>query len=72
MLSHEQVVARIGRHLIDAADKGLTCRANKGKGLECHADADFTRGWNPSDPLNPDNILSRTGFVMLHAGMSIF
>ena len=39
MLSHERAVTRVGRHLIDTADKGLTCRVNKGKGLECYADA---------------------------------
>ena len=72
MLSYERAVIRIGRHLIDAADKGLTCRVNKGKGLEYCVDADFAGGQNLSDSLNPDNVLSRAGFVILYAGIPIF
>ena len=72
MLSYEWAVTRIGRYLIDTEDKGLTYKVNKGKGLECFVNANFAGGWNPSNPLNSDNVLSRTEFVILHAGVPIF
>ena len=71
-LSHERAVTRIGRHLIDAADKGLACRPDKSKGLECFVDTDFAGGWTKDDPLNPENALSCSGFVILCAGIPIF
>ena len=71
-LSHERAVTRIGRYLIDTADRGLICRVDKSKGLECFVDADFAGGWNAKDPLNPENVLSRTGFVITYAGVPIF
>ena len=63
MLSHERVVTRIGRNLIDTMDKGLVCRIDKMIGLECYVDAEFARGCSSEDPLNTDNLLSRLGFV---------
>ena len=35
-------------------------------------DADFAGGWNSDDPLNPENVLSRTGFVIMYAGVPVF
>ena len=43
-LSHERAVTRIGRYLIDAANKGLISKVDKEKGLECFVDADFAGG----------------------------
>ena len=72
MLSHERAVARIGRCLLETKDQGLICKVDKLKGLECFVDADFAGGWSPSDPLNPENVLSRTGFAIMCAGVPIF
>ena len=72
MLSYERAVTRIGRYLLDTADKGLICKVDKAKGLECYVDVDFARGWTPIDPLNSDNVLSRTGFVITYVGIPIF
>ena len=44
MLSYERAVIRIGRYLLDTAGKGLICKVNKTKGLECYVDADFAGG----------------------------
>ena len=38
------------------------------KGLECFVDADFAGGWSKDDAYDPDNVLSRTGFVIFYAG----
>ena len=34
MLSHERSMTRIGRHLLDATGRGLTCKVDKSKGFE--------------------------------------
>ena len=38
-LSHEQVVKRIGRYLLDTNRPDIT------RGLDCYVDADFAGGW---------------------------
>ena len=65
-------MTRIGRYLIDTIDRGFICKEDCSKGLECFVDADFAGGWNADDPLNPENVLSRTGFVITYAGIPIF
>lgn len=71
-LSHERAVTRIGRYLLDTMNNGLICRIDKKRGLECFVDANFASGWNASNPLNSENVLSRTGFVITYAGIPIF
>ena len=70
-LIHERAVTRIGRYLIDTIDRGLTCKVDRMKGLECFVDADFAGGWNANDPLNPTSVLSRTGYVITYSGLPI-
>ena len=72
MLSHERMVTRIGYYLLETIDKGLVYKVDKNKGLEYFVDTDFTGGWTPNDPLNPDNVLSRSRFVIMYAGIPIF
>ena len=71
-LNHERAVTRIGRYLIDTVGRGLVCKVDRSKGLECFVDADFAGGWNSDDPLNPENVLSRTGFVIMYADVPVF
>ena len=71
-LSHERAVTRIGRYLIDEKSRGIMCKEDRSRGLECFVDADFAGGWNTEDPLNPENLLSRTGFVITYQGIPIF
>ena len=71
-LSHERTVTRIGRHLTDAIDGGLVCEVDKRRGLECHVEADFAGGCNANDPMNLENFLSRTGFIISHYCIPIF
>ena len=47
-------------------------KVDKGKGLECYVDADFAGGWSQEDPLNPDNVLSTTVFVIRYSGKHVF
>jgi len=61
-------VKRIGRYLLGTQGRGIV---NIKKGLECYVDADFAGGWAKADADNPDNVLSRTGFVIFYAGCPI-
>jgi len=71
-LSHERAVTRIGSYLIDTKSRGIMCREDLSRGLECFVDADFAGGWNSEDPLNSKNLLSRIGFVITYQGIPIF
>ena len=58
ILSHELIVTRIGRYLLETKEKGLICEVDKLKGLECFVDTNFAGSWNQQDLLNPENVLS--------------
>ncbi len=70
-LSHERAVKRIARYLIGTKDRGVVCSPDSSRGLECFADADFAGGWDCGDSDNPENVMSRTGYVILYAGCPI-
>ena len=42
------------------------------KGLECYVDADFAGGWQQADSDDADNVLSRTGMVIMYANCPIY
>ena len=67
-LSHERTVKRIGRYLLGTANRGIMYSPEMKKGLECYVDADFAGGWAKADANNPDNVLSRTGYIITYAG----
>ena len=71
-LIHKRAVARIGRYLIETLDRSLTCKTDRSKGLECYVGANFSGGWNSRDQLNPENVLSRTGFFIMCSGVPMF
>ena len=58
ILSHEIVVKIVSRYLLETKHRGLICKVNKTKELECFINVDFSRGWTLSDPLTPDTIFS--------------
>jgi len=70
-LSHDKAVKRIGSYLLGTQGRGIVFNPNTKKGLECYVDADFAGGWAKADADNPDNVLSRTGFVIFYAGCPI-
>ena len=72
MLSHERAITRIGWYLINTQDRGLICKFDQSKRLEYFVNTDFAGGWSTEDLLNPENILSRTSFVIFYAGILIF
>ena len=68
MLSHEIAVKRIRRYLLGTKNLGIVYNPDMKKGLECYVDADFAGGWAKADADNPDNVLSRTGYIIMYAG----
>ncbi len=70
-LSHERAIKRIARYLIGTKDCGIGCLPDPSKGLECFAGANFAGGWDCGDSDNPENVMSRTGYVILYAGCPI-
>ena len=52
--------------------EGIVYNPDTTKGLECYVDTDFAGGWQQADSDNADNILSRTGMVIMYANCPIF
>jgi hypothetical protein len=71
MLSHEKAIMRLGRYLLDTRKRGIIYKPDRSKGLECYVDADFSRGWT-QDASNAENVLSRTGYVIMYTSCPIF
>ena len=71
MLSHERAITRICRYLILSGDKGIMYKPNKNLGLQCYVGADFAGGWTQVDSDNPENLMSRTGYVIMYDGCPI-
>ena len=69
--SHEAAILNIGRYLLGSRERGIIYKPNKTKGLECYVDADFAGGWQLADAESADNVLSRTGYVLMYAGCPI-
>ena len=71
MRTYERAMIRIVRYLYSTRDRGIIYKPNKSLGLECFVDADFAGGWNQADADNPDNVMSRTGYVIRYVGCPI-
>jgi hypothetical protein len=71
MLSHEKSIMRIGRYLLGTRKRGIIYTPDVSKGLECYVDADFAGGWSQADADNADNVLSRTGYIVMYANCPI-
>lgn len=72
MLCHEQAITRLGRYLLHTKDRGIVYKPDLSKGLECYVDADFAGGWSSADADDADNVMSRTGFIIMYANCPIY
>ncbi len=72
MRSHKQAVMHIIWYLLSTKVKGVKYTPDSTKGIEVYVDVDFAGGWDPGDPLNVDNIYSRTGHIIQYAGCPIY
>ena len=71
-LSHERAVLKIGKYLLATKDRGIKFTPDPSRGIECFADADFAGSWDKADSNNPENVLSRTGFIIFYCGCLSF
>ena len=71
MLSHEKVVLRIGKYFLGTRTRGIVYKPDKSKGIECYVDANFAGGWSQADAENAENIISRTGYIIMYANCPI-
>ncbi len=71
MRCHERTMMQIARYLALTKDRGIVYKPDKSLGLECFVHTDFAGGWSQADADNPDNVMSRTGFVIRYAGCPI-
>ena len=71
-LSHESAIKRLGRNLYHTKTKGIVYNPEITKSLECYVDADFAGGWMQADVNDAENVLSRTGIVIMYANYPIF
>lgn len=71
-LSHEKAIKRLGRYLMHTKNEGIVYNPDISKGLECYVDADFAGGYSPETGHDADNLLSRTGMVIMYANCPIY
>ena len=60
-------VKRIGRCLKRTSDKGIIFKFDATKGIDVHADADFTGSWFNFNSHELESALSRTGYIIKFA-----
>ena len=72
MLLHEKAIKQLGRYMYHTKREGIVYNPDITKGLEFYIDADFAGGWKQTDSHEPDNVLSRTGMVIMYANCPIF
>ena len=70
-LSHEKAVKRIARYLLRDPQRGIVYKPDPTRGIECFVDADFAGGWSQADADSAENVMSRTGFVIMYAGCPV-
>eukprot|EP00957_Ditylum_brightwellii_P017618 1327252-Ditylum_brightwellii.AAC.1 len=67
MLSHERAIWRIAKYLAGTTDRGVLYNPDPKRGIECYVDADFAGSWSKADADNPENVMSRTGYIIFYA-----
>ena len=70
-ITHERAIMRIGKYLLGTKDRGLSFIPDVKKGVQCYVDADFAGGWDKADANNPENVLSRTGYIIFYYGCPV-
>ena len=51
--------------------RGVVYRPDIEKGIECYVHSNFSGGWDQADANNAENFMSRTGYVIMHAGCTV-
>ena len=72
MLLHEKSIKRLGLYLYNTKKDGIIYKPDTSKGLECCVDADFAGRWKQANANDAENVMSRTGMVIMYANCPIF
>ena len=72
MLSNEKAFKRLERYLLHTKRDGIIYNPDTQKGLEFYVDADFEGGWQQADSNDAENVMSRTGMVIMYAKCPIY
>ena len=72
MLLHEKVIKGLVRYLYHTRKEGIVYSPDTSKDLGCYVDTDFVGGWQEANVDDADNIMSRTGMVIMYANCPIF
>jgi hypothetical protein len=68
---HVKALKRIGRYLKGTRTKGLIMSPSSTLSVDCYPDADFAGLYNTEDAQDPHCVRSRTGFIILLAGVPV-
>ena len=62
---------RIGKYLLGTLGRCIKFTPNKSRGIECFVDAYYDDSWRKADTGNPENIFSRTGYIIFIHGCPV-
>ena len=69
--SHELALKRIGRYLKNTSERGMVIQPTRELTVDAYPDADFAGMYGHEKPTDPACAKSRTGFVIMFAGVPI-
>ena len=72
MLSHERDIKRLRRYLLHTKKEGIIRNLDILKGLECYGDTNFASGWSLEVGDNADNVIYRTGMVIMFSSCPVY
>ena len=72
MLSPEKSIKRLGQYLYHTNKEGIINNPDTSKVLDFYVDGDFAGRWQQADANDSDNVISRTGMVIMYANCPIF
>ena len=72
ILSQEKAIKRLGRYLLHTNKEGIIHNTDISKGIGCYVDSDFAGGWSREVGDDADNVMSRTGMVIMYADCPVY
>ena len=69
--SHERAIIRIAQYLLSTEERGVIFQPDIKIGLECFVDTDFAGCLSQANADDPDNVMSRTGYIFRYASCPI-
>ena len=70
-VTDERAVMSIGKYLLGIRNKGIKLNPDISRCIECFDDTDFAGSWYKVDVGNPENVLFRTGYIIIIHGCPV-